>query len=67
MNIDEITVEAENETSEGRDVGTEVVDRNSNVNLWPRLEELFAFSALSSDKLQRLLMLQFIIDNVLHL
>ena len=29
MNIDEITVEAESETSEGRDVGTEAVDGNS--------------------------------------
>ena len=50
MNLDKITVEAENETSEGRNVGTEAVDGNSNVNLWPRLEELFTFSALSSDK-----------------
>ena len=50
MNMDEITVEAENETSEGRDVGTEAVDGNSNVNPWPRLEEWFTFMALSSDK-----------------
>ena len=48
--MDEITVEAENETSEGCDVGTEAVDGNSNVNPWPRLEELFTFSALSSGK-----------------
>ena len=67
MNIDEITVEAEYETSEGHDVDTEAVDGNSNVNPWPRLEELFTFSALSSDKLQTLLMLQFTMDNVLHL
>ena len=48
--MDAITVEAENETSEGCDVGTEAVDGNSNVNPWPRLEELFTFSALSSGK-----------------
>ena len=29
--MDEITVEAENKTSEGRVVGTEAVDGNSNV------------------------------------
>ena len=44
------TVETENGTSEGRDVGTEAVDGNSNVNPWPRLEEWFTFLALSSDK-----------------
>ena len=48
--MDEITVVAENKTSEGRDVGTESVDGNSNGNPWPRLEELFTFSALSSGK-----------------
>ena len=48
--MDEITVEAENKTSKGCDVGTEVVHGNSNVNPWPRLEELFTFSALLSDK-----------------
>lgn len=49
--MDEIIVEAENETSESSDIGTETVEEgNSNVNPWPRLEELFTFSSHSSDK-----------------
>lgn len=49
--MDEI-VEAENETSEATasDIATETVDGNSNVNLSPRLEELFTFSSESPDK-----------------
>ena len=46
--------ETENETEESSDIGTDTVEEgNSNVNpvnLWPRLEELFAFSSQSADK-----------------
>jgi hypothetical protein len=54
MNMDEVIVEAENETGEPSDItdiGTETVEEgNLNVNPWPRLEELFTFSSQSSDK-----------------
>ena len=48
-NMNEVIVEAENETSECSDItdiGTETVgEGNLNVNLWPRLKELFTFSS----------------------
>jgi hypothetical protein len=55
MNMNEVIVEAEiNETGEPSDItdiGTETVgEGNFNVNPWPRLEELFTFSSLWSDK-----------------
>ena len=54
MNMNEVIVEAENETGEPSDItdiGTETVgEGNFNVNPWPRLEELFTFSSQSSDK-----------------
>ena len=51
MNMNEVIVEAENETCEPSDIGTETVgEGNFNVNPWPRLEELFTFSSQSSDK-----------------
>ena len=54
MNMNEVIVEAENETGEPSDItdiGTETVEEgNFNVNPWPRLEELFTFSTQSSDK-----------------
>jgi hypothetical protein len=54
MNMDEVIVEVENETGEPSDItdiGTETVEEGKlNVNLWPRLEELFTFSSQSSDK-----------------
>ena len=52
--MNEVIVEAENETGEPSDItdiGTETVgEGNFNVNPWPRLEELFTFSSQSSDK-----------------
>jgi hypothetical protein len=52
--MNEVIVEAENETGEPSDItdiGTETVEEgNLNVNPWPRLEELFTFSSQSSDK-----------------
>ena len=52
MNMNEVFVEAENETGEPSDItdiGTETVgEGNFNVNPWPRLEELFTFSSHSS-------------------
>ncbi|CAB3980974.1 Hypothetical predicted protein [Paramuricea clavata] len=52
--MDEVVVEAENETDEPSDItdiGTETVEEgNLNVDPWPRLGELFTFSSQSSDK-----------------
>ena len=48
--MDGAIVETENETCEVSDNVAETVDRNSNVNPWPRLEKLFTFSSQSSDK-----------------